>query len=179
MTVKVMGLACRRGVLALFFRVRDGWPMNATLIPIAAIVVSLVVAIVQYGQWRTANQKVVIDLYDRRLKVYTQLEKGISPVLREGKVSQEAFNEFLIGEADARFLFGDDVREYLKTLHEHFAWMLSFTDDVIDRKSNRNQLIDLKSQHLSEIVNFFQEAPDLFAPYMRLEKKNTPFWRPW
>jgi hypothetical protein len=37
-----------------------------TLISIAAIVVSLVVALVQYAQRRTANQKVVIDLYGRR-----------------------------------------------------------------------------------------------------------------
>lgn len=39
--------------------------MTAMLISIAAIIVSLVVAVVQYAQWRTANQKVVIDLYDR------------------------------------------------------------------------------------------------------------------
>jgi hypothetical protein len=83
--------------------------MSATLIPIAAIIVSLVVAVVQYAQWRTANQKVVIDLYDRRLKVYEQLGKAIGPVVREGEVSEAAFNEFMIGQADATFLFGDDV----------------------------------------------------------------------
>jgi hypothetical protein len=44
-------------------------------VSIAAIVVSLVVAHVQYAQWRTANQKVVIDLYDRRLKVYGQFDE--------------------------------------------------------------------------------------------------------
>jgi hypothetical protein len=42
----------------------------SALISIAAIVVSVVVAVVQYAQWRTANQKVVVDLFDRRLKVY-------------------------------------------------------------------------------------------------------------
>jgi hypothetical protein len=153
--------------------------MSGTLIPIAAIIVSLVVACVQYAQWRTTNQKVVIDLYDRRLKVYTQLEKAIVPVLREGEVSQEAFREFVIGEADARFLFGDDVHEYLKTLRKRFAWLLSFTNEVIDQKPNRNQLIDLKFKYIAEIVAFYDNAPDLFAPYMKLTQKNTPFWRPW
>lgn len=153
--------------------------MSGTLISIAAIVVSLVVALVQYAQWRTANQKVVIDLYDRRLKVYTQLEKAIGSVLREGEVSGEALTDFMIGEADARFLFGNDVREYLKLLRKHFAWLSSFTDDVIDRRTNRNQLIDLKSEYLGEIISFYDKAPDLFAPYMKLTQKNTPFWRPW
>jgi hypothetical protein len=75
--------------------------MGATLISIAAIIVSIVVAVVQYAQWWTANQKVVIDLYDRRLKVYEQLKKAIVPVLREGEVSGDAFLEFMIGQVDA------------------------------------------------------------------------------
>jgi hypothetical protein len=152
--------------------------MTTTIISVAAIVVSLVVAVVQYAQWRTANQKVIIDLYDRRLRVYAQLEKAIAPVVREGEVTSEAFKEFAIGEADARFLFGDDVLEYLKTLRKRFAWLVSFTDDVIDRKPNRKQLIDLKYEYLGEITAFYDKAPDLFAPYMKLTQKNIPFWRP-
>jgi hypothetical protein len=152
---------------------------GGTLIPIAAIIVSVLVACVQYAQWRTANQKVVIDLYDRRLKVYVQLEKSIGSVVRDGDVSREAFQDFVIGQTDARFLFGDDVNSYLKTLRKRFAWMVTFTDNVIDQKPNRNQMIDLKVEYLGDIVAFAEKAPDLFSPYIKLAQKNTPFWRPW
>ena len=152
---------------------------GSTLIPIAAIVVSLVVAFVQYAQWRTANQKVVIDIYDRRLKVYAQLEKAIGSVGQHAQVSDEAFRDFVIAEADARFLFGDDVHEYMRKLRKRFAWLVTFTDDVIDRRNNRTQLIDLKAEYLNDVMEFYNEAPDLFAPYMKLTQKNTPFWRPW
>jgi bifunctional non-homologous end joining protein LigD len=37
----------------------------------------------------------------RRLKVYQQLTKAIAPIVREGEVNGAAFNEFLIGLADA------------------------------------------------------------------------------
>lgn len=153
--------------------------MTISVISVAAIVVSLVVAVVQYAQWRTANQKVVIDLYDRRLKVYAQLEKTIAPVLREGQVSGDALKEFMIGQADARFLFGDDVQEYLKTLRKYFTWLVSFTDDVIDQRPDREQMIDLKYRYLGGVIAFFDEAPELFAPYMKLTQKNVQFWRPW
>jgi hypothetical protein len=153
--------------------------MSATLIPIAAIIVSLVVAVVQYAQWRTANQKVVIDLYDRRLKVYEQLGKAIGPVVREGEVSEAAFNEFMIGQADATFLFGDDVLEYLKSLRKCFAWLLSIRNEFIDNSPNRAELIDTKYKYIGEIVAFYDKAPGLFAPYMKLTQRNTPFWRPW
>jgi hypothetical protein len=153
--------------------------MTATLVSIAAIIVSLVVAVVQYAQWRTANQKVVIDLYERRFKVYEQLGKAIAPVLREGEVTRTAFNEFMIGQADATFLFGDDVQAYLKELRKCFAWLSSMTNEVIDKSPNRPELIDTKFKYIAEIVAFYDKAPGLFAPYMKLTQRNTPFWRPW
>jgi hypothetical protein len=156
-----------------------GGIMSATLISIAAIIVSIVVAGVQYAQWRTANQKVVIDLYDRRLKVYQQLEKAIGPVLREGEVSAAAFKEFMIGQADATFLFGEDVQEYLKSLRKCFAALLGMTKEFIDNSPERAKLVETKSKYLLEIVTFYDTAPRLFAPYMKLTQKNTPFWRPW
>jgi hypothetical protein len=148
------------------------------LISSAAIIVSVVVAIVQYAQWRTANQKVVVDLFDRRLKVYNQLADGISPVVREGEVSGSAFNEFMIGQADATFLFGDDVQDYLKELRRCFAWLMSMTNEVIDNSPKRAELIDTKFKYIAEIVAFYDKAPALLAPYMKLAQKNTPFWPP-
>lgn len=149
------------------------------LIPTATIVVSIVVAAVQYAQWRTANQKVVIDLYDRRFRAYTQIEDAVRAVLREGAVNNEAFHKFSAGQAEARFLFGEDVRSYLQQMREHLAWLISFRDDVIDRSANRQQLIDEKYDRLQKVLKFFENAPDLIAPYMHLSQKNTPFWRPW
>src|SRR4029078_3328550 len=149
------------------------------MIPFAAFVVSIVVLLVQYAQWRTANQKVVVDLYDRRLKVYQQLAKAFGPAPRDGEVSHAAFNEFLIGQADAAFLFGDDVQEYLASMRKCLAWLLSRTNEVIDNSPNRAELIDTKAKHFTEIVAFSDTAPRLFAPYMKLTQKNTPVWRPW
>jgi hypothetical protein len=141
-----------------------GKAMTAMLIPIAAIIVSIVVAVVQYAQWRTANQKVVIDLYDRRLKVYQQLEKAISPVLRDGEVNGAAFNEFMIGQADATFLFGEDVQEYLKSLRKCFAWLLSMRNEVIENSPKRAESIDTKFKYIAEIVAFYKTAPDCSHP---------------
>jgi hypothetical protein len=145
--------------------------MSAILIPTAAIVVSIVVAIVQYAQWRTANQKVVIDLYERRLKVYQQLAKAIGPVTRDGEVSGAAFQDFMIGQADATFLFGEEVQDYLQTLRKYFAWLVSMTNEVIDKSPNRAQMIDTKFKYIAEIVAFYDRAPGLFGPYMKLTQK--------
>jgi hypothetical protein len=143
----------------------------SVLISIAAIIVPLVVAVVQYAQWRTANQKVVVDLFDRRRKVFDRLSEGITPVMREGEVSGPAFTLFMIGQADARFLFGDDVQDYLEKLRHCFVWLTSMTNEVIDTSPKRAEMIDTKHKHIAEIISFYEKAPTLFAPYMRLTQK--------
>jgi hypothetical protein len=143
------------------------------------LLVSVLVLLVSYSQWRTANQKVVIDLYDRRLKVYSQLEAAIGEVMREGQAHASAFQAFATGQADARFLFGDDIKGCLQELRKSFAWMIAFTNQVIDQSPNRAELIDTKYKHLQKIVGFYDVAPALFEPYIRLTQRNTPFWRPW
>ena len=50
---------------------------------------------------------------------------------------------------------------------------------VIDNSPKRAKLIDTKSTYIAEIVAFYDTAPQLFAPYMKLTQRNTPFWRPW
>jgi hypothetical protein len=144
-----------------------------------ALFVSLLALFVNYAQWRTANQKVVIDLYDRRLKVYSQLEAAISDVMRDGEVYPKTFHALLLAERIQGSCFGDDVRQYLEGLYSSFSWMTSFTNDVIDQPENRDAMIDIKYKHLAKITDFFKEAPELFEPYIRLTGKNTPFWRPW
>ena len=152
---------------------------SATIVSIASVTVAVIVAIVQYAQWRTANQKVVVDLYDRRLKIFQKVEDAIAPVMRDAEANAEAFQTFSIAQAEARFLFGEDIKEYLQTLRESFAWLLSFTNTVIDQSENRAELVDAKYNHIKRIVDFYNIAPTLFAPYIELKHKNTPFWRPW
>lgn len=151
----------------------------STIISVATITIAVVVAVVQYAQWRTANQKVVVDLYDRRLKVFAKIEGAIGQVVREGNCDNTAFYEFSQGQADARFLFGNDVLDYLQELRKCLSFMVSFSDVVIDRSADREKLINKKSEMMTKFMNFYQESPALFGPYIGLTQKLTPFWRPW
>lgn len=155
------------------------WPEPPTLISLATIVVSVVVATVQYLQWRTANQKVVVDLYDRRLKVFTNLEAAISTVVRHARVANNTFYDYSTAQADARFLFGADVKRYLQEMREALAWLAAYSDQVIDQSPERVSLIKTKHEKLLKVTKFYEDSPRLFGPYMDLSQKNTPIWRPW
>lgn len=143
------------------------------------LLIALGVALISYAQWRTANQRVVLDLHERRMKVYDALQSAVGDVVRDGASSDDTFRAFVRAENDARFLFGPDVLDYLQKLREDFVFVTTYTVPVIQRDPNREQLFQRHTATLLRINAFFKDGPDKFGPYMRMDQKNTPFWRPW
>ena len=64
------------------------------------VLVGAAVATVGYAQWRTANQRVVLDLHEKRTKAFGQIEKAVFIAFREGEVTQATFNIFAQGRLD-------------------------------------------------------------------------------
>jgi hypothetical protein len=140
------------------------------------VVVAAIAALIAYLQWVTAHQRVVVDLFDRRRKAFESVEDALRPVFREGEVSTEALREFFAAKFECRFLFGQDVNDYLDSLHKDFAWLTSFNNDVIDRSPNRSKLIDQKFERLERILAFYNVGVPIFIEYIRLDLKMRYFW---
>jgi len=134
-----------------------------------AVLIAFGVLLIGYAQWRTANQRAVLDLFERRLAAYYELESAIGGVMREGIVDGDAFRRYLNGRMQARFLFGTDVLEFLDSIY----------DDVIDHSAKRVELTDNKFAALRRVSGFAERTPAVFGPYMNMTARNTPFWRPW
>lgn len=122
--------------------------LAALLTPAIAI---LAVA-VAWGQWWIARQRLSMDLFDRRFQVFMDVRRVASEAQQMGKITNpHSINEII---ARARFLFGDDVFERLKTLHA-LAGQLETGDPAAAAK----------------ISVLFDDLVPLFAPYMRMDQK--------
>jgi hypothetical protein len=143
------------------------------------LLVAIGVALIGYFQWRTANQRVVMDLFDRRFQVFDKLEGVVLLIVQHGKALDEDFRAAAQAKAEARFLFGKDVQEYVQRIIEDIAFMNTYTSEVIDSSSNREQLLNKRTAVMTRLSKFFSEAPVVFRPYIGLDQRNTSFWRPW
>src|SRR5215218_777262 len=88
--------------------------LQALATPFLAVL-ALVVAV---GQWRTAHQRAVLDLFDRRMARYEAIRQIVSQVVREGSVRNEDALAFLRVTSDVEFLFRGEVKTYLDGLHK-------------------------------------------------------------
>jgi hypothetical protein len=136
--------------------------------------------LIAYFQWRTAHQRVVLDLFDRRLQTFELAEQACTNIVSSAKPSLDDLRRLHRAKGQARFLFGEDVNSYLRERIADCALLMSMTDEVIDARpdAQRHALIDKKSEALMRIANFPDVAAPIFTPYMRLTQKMPSTWLP-
>lgn len=145
---------------------------------IVASAIAAFAAIIAYFQWRTAHQRVVLDLFDRRLEVYNQLRSAVASIVTSGKVSPEV--EQGIGRAieSARFYFGDEVVTYLDALYKSVVDVGCYSSEIEGTQGpDRAKLIANRRAAFERVESFYKDAPALFKPYMRLDQKMPSLWR--
>jgi len=72
--------------------------------------------VVPYLQWRTAHQKVVLDLFDRRFKIYEEVMGIIMHVVGGARATRDDLVQLREIKARAQFLFDTDVDQFLDDL---------------------------------------------------------------
>jgi hypothetical protein len=140
--------------------------------------VSVSTATIAYFQWTTAHQKVIADLFDRRMKVYLLAEEAASSVLKEAKADDAAVKKITNALIYSRFLFGADVENFLAKTREDIIHLHVYDSEIIDQLPDRSQQIDKKYKALERVSSFSKTSPPVFGPYMRLTHRLRYAWLP-
>ena len=89
--------------------------LKALLTPLIAIVATYIA----WQQWKTNRQKLNLERYDRRLRVYEEVKKILSIIMRDAKASTDDLLKFRTSVSEADFLFGQDIPEYIDEIYKH------------------------------------------------------------
>ena len=126
---------------------------------IVAAITSIFVAAVAFLQWRTAQQKAVLDLFDRRFKIYETVKNCVDQVGRNPQYFSEREKEFLKAVNEAYFFFDDDVNRYLERLRKDLLTVYNATRFEATTADGE--------EAISRISKFAEDGQPLFAKYMR------------
>ncbi|MBY3059436.1 hypothetical protein HF263_25700 [Rhizobium leguminosarum] len=147
--------------------------LQALLTPAIAIGVG----VIAYMQWRTAHQKVVLDLFDRRYRVYQLARDAVGMVARTGNSDREAELAMLEAMEASRFLFGKDVSLYLRQLYMNAVDLEQA--NFVDRTQSSSRVTEQRSELFKRVTAFYEEAPELFGRYMSMDQKRAPTPAEW
>ncbi len=129
---------------------------------------SFAVVIIAWQQWRVADTKLRLDLFDRRYKIYDATKKFLAVIIREATFTDSQLFEFNAGTSDAEFLFEADLVAYLgqirkRALHMRTAQQLFEPLPVGDERSRHVQAAHDDLSWLSDQITAMTKT---FTPYL-------------
>lgn len=146
---------------------------------IIAAVTTIFVAIVAFLQWRTAQQKAVLDLFERRQAIYEIVRTAVATMASNSNSFDQAREvEFMQVMERAYFFFGDNVVSYLEEL-----WSDILDVRTVDQELNsltgadRTAALEKRRAALNRIAQFHSTGKPLFARYMRFSQAVPFLWR--
>jgi hypothetical protein len=165
-----------------FFRDFAG-PIGTVIAPSAAafvayrlgksqIAVAETQATVAERNWETANEKIVLELFERRIAIFEGIRKVVSDVLRTAKPTDVDFFEYVSAIDKAPYFFGPEVMDYLETVR------ILIIELQLDATVIRNHLDPDRPERIrghvtrmTELSKFYEVSKGLFGPYIQAHQK--------
>lgn len=153
---------------------------------LATSIISCLVLVVAYMQWRTNHQKVVLDLFEKRLQVYSAVKQSVGEYLNTSEGNDNAVTQFKMEELrnSARFLFGREVSDHIRNLKEKIA-RHTYLDRQVGRQSVTQRERDEAAAQLvkieADLSAMLDPWTEVCLPYLLMDQKRvkTPLdcWR--
>jgi len=128
-------------------------------------------ASIAYRQWRTAQNKLKLDLFERRLSVYESARDYLASVFTSGKTSQEAEFKFLSGTRGAKWLFDDAIVQYLdKVLWQKICELGCIQSELegLPVGEERSRKVHASADIKKWMVEQTSVLDEKFSPYLSL-----------
>jgi chromosome segregation ATPase len=165
------------------------------LLQMLTLLVAMFVALVAYLQWRTNQQKFILDLFERRMAIYNELRAAVQSLSWTARASDENARKLLNALERARFIFGRDIRSYIKNLATDYSTLHILQKEIEENREEykalrlqcadttaidaRHKELILKGCAMSErIQSFLSQGSERFAPYVTLDQKIPSGWWP-
>lgn len=138
--------------------------------------IAIVATYVAWQQWQTNRLKFILDRYDRRLRVYEEVRKILSIILRDAKASYEDLLKFRTAVSEADFLFGPEVPEYIDEIYKRGVklqyWCGEYRDYAQEKPEgyDHKKVVDGMHSELTWLTEQFEPAKSKFKKYLDVSR---------
>ncbi|MDD5203855.1 MAG: hypothetical protein PHS17_00460 [Desulfobacterales bacterium] len=139
-------------------------------------VIAGVTAYIAWQQWKTNKQKLNLERYDRRLRVYEEVRKILSIIMRDAKASMDDLLRFRTAVSEADFLFGPEIPEYIDEIYTHGVKLGRWKDEYRDFTQqipdgyDHKKVVSEMHRELNWLMEQFGPAKEKFKKYLDISK---------
>ena len=145
---------------------------KALLTPVIAVITTYIA----WQQWKTNRQKLNLDRYDRRLRIYQEVIRILSIILRDAKASTEDLLKFRTSVSEADFLFGPEIPKFIDEVYSHglklWRWNQEYRDHTKEAPKNydHKKVVDEMHKELTWLTEQFEPAKEKFKKYLDISR---------
>ena len=139
-------------------------------------VIAIVATYIAYQQWQTNRQKLILDRYDRRLRIYEEVRRILSIILRDAKASTDDLLKFRTSVSEADFLFGPEIPVYIDEIYKRglnlWRWNQEYRDYSQEKPPgyDHNKVVGEMHNELTWLTEQFEPAKQKFKKYLDVSK---------
>lgn len=154
-------------------------PYNSTdivnlLSAILTPVIGVTAIVIAFWQWKTNNDKLKLDLFEKRYPIFKAFTKLFAKVVRNGRLIRDDLSEFYTDIHGHVLLFDSDVEDYVK-LVTNKSNRLMYLDTMLRENGlpvgeERTKLATENSDLLGWFTEQFKVTEKLFKKYLWFKK---------
>lgn len=125
-------------------------------------------------QMHIGRTKLQHDLFDRRYAVFQAVRRFLDEASVRKIVSPETLHAFVLGTADAAFLFDDRLAAHLKEMREHATKAQSIFTVMEDMPAGDEKARASKAagEHFNWLMHQIDGLAERFRPFLTLDRRN-------
>ena len=140
--------------------------------PVVAMLAAIIAGLITWGQWKTARDRLKLDLFDKRLVIYQVARDFLASVMTSGKVNEKELFKFSMAMREAKWLLNADVAQYLNETLRNKAIYLQVLDQelpTISPGAERTRNVHRQSEIKKWINAQYDVLDKKFASFLQLQ----------
>jgi hypothetical protein len=140
---------------------------------LTTFVLAAVAACVAYAHYRLSRERIKLELFEKRFKVFTGASLFLRRILEQGGLPDlEPLGEFRTAIEEAKFLFNEDITDYLDEIYRHAVSLhnTAKTSERLPVRSERSRLVDENAKTLAWLLDQLPELTVRFSPYLTFRR---------
>ena len=144
----------------------------ALLTPLIAIIATYIA----WQQWKANELKLRLERYERRLRIYQEVIKMTSLIMRNADAKVEELMTFRANTAEADFLFGPEIPKYIQELFSRGLKLKTANAQYRHAGQEKppgydhNKVVEEVHAELRWLTEQFNPAKEQFAKYLNVNR---------
>jgi hypothetical protein len=137
-------------------------------------VIGCITTYIAVQQYKINKRKLAMDSYDRRLRIYEEVRKILSIIMRDGTASGEDLLKFKQSVSEADFLFGPEIMSYIDEIHKHginlHTWNQKYRNFTQTEPEgyDHKKVCEGMDNELRWLIDQFEPAKQKFKKYLNI-----------